>query len=290
MYVNTSTSPSRAPMQIFLTRIHIVLYAVSHIFLIIFVSEDNAIQELLLLEEKDVDLTHEFGLYASLILAAFGSFFINLGAFRLLEIWVRRGQHKNTHLASYYLTVLTIVLSTVPAVFSISGDIVLVHESAQEREMSQHVRIALILKLMGALCNIVLVLLYIALCICYAWSVYISNVCEKAIGRRISSQSPSSSTFIGSLKPTASTAALVVDQTFNRVVTLLLIVGLLILLRFVYDVYIVIAIINLGPIWDAHTYLVLVVADSIILLMVAYSSSLTLVSTPVVVCNIYTGR
>ncbi|CAO0791065.1 unnamed protein product [Mucor circinelloides] len=199
-----------------------------------------------------------------------GSFFINLGSFRLLEIWVRRGQHKNTHLASYYLTVIAIILSTIPVVFSVAGDVVLIHESSQEREMADQVRVALILKLIGALCNIILVLLYISLCICYAWSAYISNACEKAIGTRLSQ-----STLVP-LKPT------IVDQTFKRVVVLLLVLGLLILLRFIYDFYIVVAIINLGPIWDVYTYLVLVVADGIILLIVAYSSSLTLVSEPVV--------
>ncbi|KAI8642595.1 hypothetical protein BD408DRAFT_416190 [Parasitella parasitica] len=137
--------------------------------------------------------------------------------------------------------------------------------------MAQHVKVALILKLMGAICNIVLVLLYIMLCVCYAWSAYISNACEKAIGKRMSE-----STLVSS-KPT------VEDQTFKRVVALLLVLGMLVLLRFVYDFYIVVAIINRGPIWDVYTYLVLVVADGIILLSMAYSSSLTLVSEPVVV-------
>lgn len=207
-----------------------------------------------------------------------GSFFINLGSFRLLEIWVRRGQHKNTHLASYYLTVIAILLSTTPVIFSVTGDVVLIHESSQEREMADQVRVALILKLIGALCNIILVLLYISLCICYAWSAYISNACEKATGRRLSQF-----TLVPS-KPT------IVDQTFKHVVVLLLVLGLLILLRFIYDFYVVVAIINLGPIWDVYTYLVLVVADGIILLIVAYSSSLTLVSEPVVVmCDSFVG-
>ncbi|EPB89529.1 hypothetical protein HMPREF1544_03613 [Mucor circinelloides 1006PhL] len=247
-----------------------LLYTVAHIFLIIFISEDNIVEESVEEDSEHVDLTHEFALYASLIIASMGSFFINLGSFRLLEIWVRRGQHKNTHLASYYLTVIAIILSTIPVVFSVAGDVVLIHESSQEREMADQVRVALILKLIGALCNIILVLLYISLCICYAWSAYISNACEKAIGTRLSQST---------LVPLKST---IVDQTFKRVVVLLLVLGLLILLRFIYDFYIVVAIINLGPIWDVYTYLVLVVADGIILLIVAYSSSLTLVTEPVV--------
>lgn len=250
----------------------LVLYAVAHIFLIIFVTEDNVIEEQLEEEDlEDVDLTHEFALYASLIIASLGSFFINLGSFRLLEIWVRRGQRKNTHLASYYLTVIAIILSMVPVIFSIAGDVVLIHESSQEHEMSEQVRVALILKLIGAICNIVLVLLYIVLCICYAWSAYISNTYERAMSRKMSQTAP---------MPSKST---VVYQTFNRVVSLLLILGILILLRFAYDFYIVVAIINLGPIWDLYTYLVLVVADGLILLIVTYSSSLTLVSEPIVV-------
>ncbi|GAN07582.1 hypothetical protein MAM1_0167d07082 [Mucor ambiguus] len=250
-----------------------LMYAVAHIFLIIFIFEDNIVESSLENQEKEldnVDLTHEFALYTSLILTSLGSFFINLGSFRLLEIWVRRGQHKNTHLASYYLTVIAILLSAVPVVFSVAGDVVLIHESSQEREMADQVKVALILKLMGALCNIILVLLYIGLCVCYAWSAYISNACEKAIGKRLSQ-----STLVPS-KPA------IVDQTFKRVVAILLILGLLIMLRLIYDFYIVVAIINLGPIWDVYTYLVLVVADGIILLIVAYSSSITLVNEPVV--------
>ncbi|CEP15690.1 hypothetical protein [Parasitella parasitica] len=247
-----------------------LLYATAHTFLIIFVVEDNIISDLLEEDVEDVDLTHETALYASLIIASFGTFFINLGIFRLLEIWVLRGQHKNTHLAPYYLTVITIILAAVPVVFSIAGDVVLINESSKEHEMVQHVKVALILKLMGAICNVVLVLLYIMLCICYAWSAYISNACEKAIGKRLSEST---------LVPSTPT---VVDQTFNRVVTLLLVLGILVLLRFVYDFYIVVAIINMGPTWDVYTYLVLVVADGIILLFMAYSSSLTLVSEPVV--------
>lgn len=252
----------------------IVMYAVAHIFLIIFISEDNIIEDSLESGHEDlddVDLTHEFALYTCLILTSLGSFFINLGSFRLLEIWVRRGQHKNTHLASHYLTVIAIFLSAIPVVFSVAGDAVLIHESSQEREMADKVKVALILKLMGALCNIILVLLYMGLCACYAWSAYVSNACEKAIGKRLSQSTLALS------KPA------IVDQTFKRIVVLLLILGLLIMLRFIYDFYIVVVIINLGPIWDVYTYLVLVVADGIILLVVAYSSSMTLVSEPIVV-------
>ncbi|KAK4521418.1 uncharacterized protein ATC70_012033 [Mucor velutinosus] len=249
-----------------------LMYAVAHIFLIIFISEDNIVEDSLENRQANldnVDLTHEFALYTSLILTSLGSFFINLGSFRLLEIWVRRGQHKNTHLASYYLTVIAIFLSVIPVVFSVAGDVVLIHESSQEHEMADQVKVALILKLMGALCSIILVLLYIGLCVCYSWSAYISNTCEKAIGRRL-------------LQPTLMLSKpAIVDQTFKRVVASLLMLGLLIMLRFVYDFYIVVAIINLGPIWDVYTYLVLVVADGVILLMVAYSSSMTLVSEPV---------
>jgi hypothetical protein len=260
----------------------IVLYAVSHIFLIIFVQEENNIKFARDSGDEDIILTHENALYGSLIISACGSFFINLALFRLLEVWIRVGQKKKTfsHLPRGFVTLSVVILSLIPVAFSVAGDALLIIESSKEEEMSVQVRKALVLKIIGAACNVVLVIFYLALCVIYSWSAYICNTVEKAIKYRHTAP-------VGEKGKEASPE---VDhplrkpkRTFRKVVIMLMALGVLVLIRFLYNLYIVLMVLLSGPIWDIYAYLILVVADGLIFLVTAYCSSLSNVKAPIIV-------
>jgi magnesium-transporting ATPase (P-type) len=245
-----------------------VSYSLAHIFLIIFVQEE---QQLNANSIDNQDMTHENALYGSLTIAEMGSCFSLLALFRLLEVWVRTGLKRNLHLTKYYLGVLALLVSAIPLVFSIACDIVLIKESSKEEEMSKEVKKALILKLIGASCIIILVIFFFILCISYAWSAYTSNASEKNRNKI----SPSSSIL--------DEKEGLVEKSFRNTLVLLLVLGTLTLVRLLYALYIVIVVINMGPFWNISAYLILVVVDGIVLLLVAYLSNISRVKDLAVV-------
>ncbi|KAI9486418.1 MAG: hypothetical protein EXX96DRAFT_42246 [Benjaminiella poitrasii] len=216
-----------------------LLYSVANIFLIIFIHEEKEIDRLSV--EHKIDVTHENALYGSLIISAVGLFFVNLACFRSLhELWIVCGYY----LGKPFFTLSMFVLSCIPFCLTVIGNIVLIAESNKEEEMSAQVKIALILKMIGASCNVILILLYLGLLYTY----YALNN-EIATDER-TVESPS--------------------KDKQRLVFLLFLVNLLVLIRYIYELYIVISVFEFGPTWDIYTYLVLVVADGILLLIVAY--------------------
>jgi hypothetical protein len=250
--------------------------------LIIFVQEEKNIESARTSGVEDITLTHEKILYTSLIISACGSFFTNLALFRLLEIWVRVGQQKKafTNLPRYFITLSTIILSLIPVAFSVAGDTLLVVESSKEEELVSQVRQALVLKIIGASCNVVLVIFYIALCVIYSWSVYISNTVERAFKHR------DAAPVVAGKESTVNILLQKPKRTFRKVVIMLMALGLLVLIRFLYDLYIVLMVLLSGPIWDIYAYLILVVADGLIFLMTAYCSNLSAVKAPILVSEL----
>ncbi|GAA5800115.1 hypothetical protein HPULCUR_005537 [Helicostylum pulchrum] len=222
--------------------------------------------------EEDVkSIAHENALYGSLIIAAVGSYFAILGLLRLLEIWIRVGLRRNLHLSKYYLGVLTAILSAIPFIIVICGDVLLIRESGlQEDEDPEKVKKALTLRLIASIFNVLLLLFYFIICLAYAWSTYISNVIEKTL---IKSEANSIST---------ETIALV-QKTFKKTLLMLIVLGLLTLARFLHDLYVTALVIRDGPVWDANSYLVLVVIDGLALLIVTYLCNLSNVKELIVV-------
>lgn len=235
-------------------------------------------------EEKEIGLSdevttleHETALYTSLIVSAFGSFFIGLALFRLLDIWFRVRQKKKalTKLPGYSITLTSVILWLIPLAFSVAGDAVLIVEASKEEELADKVQQAMVLKTVGAACNVALVIVYLALCGILASSIYISNSVEKA-SKQIDAAEKQVSPALNDLtrKP---------KRTFRKVVIMLMTLGTLVLIRFLYDLYIVLAVLLSGPIWDVYAYLILVVADGLIFLMTAYCSNLSGVKVPILV-------
>lgn len=245
---------------------NVVLYSLAHIFLIIFTEEERQQPA----EGDDKDVTHENALYSSVIITAIGSYFAVIALIRLLEVWVRIGLQRNLHLTKYYLGIMAAVLSAIPFIFSLSGDVILIMESNQEVEVAKVVRKALILKLIGATCNVVLVLFYLIICIAYAVSALISNMAE-------SSRDESSLSALPAGKKEQ------MEKTFRDTIIMLLVLGLMVMARFTYDLYAVAVVLEMGPIWDVYTYLVLVVVDGIAFLAVAFVFNLSRVNELVVV-------
>ncbi|GAA5816010.1 hypothetical protein MFLAVUS_009532 [Mucor flavus] len=215
-------------------------------------------------EQEDVkSIAHENALYGSLIIAAVGSYFAILGLLRLLEIWIRVGLQRNLHLSKYYLGILTAILSAIPFIIVICGDVLLIKESGlQEDEDSEQVKKALTLRLIASIFNVLLILFYFIICLAYAWSTYISNVIEK--------------TLLKSEKNSISTKTIaLVQKTFKKTLSMLIVLGLLSLARFLHDLYVTALVIKDGPVWDANSYLVLVVIDGLALLTVTYLCNLS---------------
>lgn len=240
--------------------------------MIIFVEEEKQ-QLIQSIDENDKDITHVNALYGSVIIAEVGSYFAIIALIRLLEVWIRIGLQRNLHLSKYYLGILTALLSAIPFIFSLSGDIILIKESNNDDEMMKQVRKALILKLIGATCNIVLVLFYLSLCLSYAFSAFTSNIAEKSCLK--------SNTSVLSTEKKEQ-----VEKTFRETIIMLLVLGFLALARFIYDLYVVAVVIKTGPFWDVYTYLVLVVVDGIAFLVVAFLLDLSQVKELVVVSNV----
>lgn len=256
----------------------LVLYAVSHMFLVIFVVEERDTYNVE--DESQIDFSHNYGLYAGLIISAFGSYFINLASFRLLENWVRSGQNKDTYLSKYSITILCIIFSFIPVIFSVAGDIILTAEANRDVSRVSEVEKALALKLLGATCNVILSVVFISLFAICSWSAYINNTIEKAIQKE---KSRSQSSLLKSEDDIKDCDKEYIEKTFKKVVIMLLSIGILTLIRFTYDLYIIIAVTIHGPVWDAGTYLVLVVAVGNLLLITVLLFDLTAVKQLVVV-------
>lgn len=253
----------------FSLKLQLVSYTLEHIFLIIFVEEEHQIDK----DNTDgQDITHENALYASLTIASVGLFFALLAIFRLLETWIRAGLKRNLHLSKYYLTILAVLLCAIPFVFSIAGDIVLILESSIYEEMTGQVRKALVLKLIGASCNVTLALLFLILLISYSLSAY----------TRISG----SKRYAESQEKLPAAAGKSDEQKFRTVALLLLTMGTLVLVRVLYDLYIVAVVTKSGPFWDINANLVLVVSDGLILLLVAYILDLSMVKEATVAVSL----
>ncbi|KAG2195615.1 hypothetical protein INT47_005983 [Mucor saturninus] len=248
-----------------------LLYSLAHIFLIIFTEEERQQQpeEIEDHHENDKDLTHENALYGSIVITAVGSYFAVIALIRLLEVWIRVGLQRNLHLSKYYLGILSALLSAIPFILSLSGDIILVTESHKEEERARVVRKALILKLLGATFNVILILVYLILCSAYAISAFISNIAEESRRDSVSRDLPLDK-------------KIYVKKTFRDTIIMLLVLGLLTMARCVYDLYAVAELIKIGPFWDVYSYLILVVIDGIAFLVMAFLLNLSRVNELVV--------
>lgn len=251
-----------------------MLYTFSHIFLVIFAEEERRYIESV--DDKNVEnnvtsIMHENALYNSLLISAVGSYFAVLAILRLLEVWIRVGLQRNLHLSKYYLGVLTAILSAIPFVFAVCGNVIFIQESKKEEEEDLiRLKKGLTLKLISASFYVVLILFYLIICLSYAWSTYISNVVEKSVNQ--------------SEKNLISEEMIVlVERTFTKTFLMLLIIGLLSLIRFIYDVYVIALMIKLGPVWDADTNLIIVIVTGLILLIVICVSNLSNVKVLIMV-------
>ncbi|KAI8967940.1 hypothetical protein BDF20DRAFT_897982 [Mycotypha africana] len=276
-----------------------LLYSLQHVFSLIFIKEETDIDKLTLsaiLKEPSslLDFTHENALYGSLIITTIGSFFLNLALFRLLEVWIRQGLQKYQHLTSYYLTVLYGVICALPFSCNLAGDSMLIIEAGETTEVLQQVIKALKLKLAGAACQVTLAVLYIILCLYYTWIVFSHNiVANKLLKKDENRELLSTGTVLLFRNDTPvlkkqeeqlhaiNLTTCKVKRIIIAVSLILTVLGSLMLIKSIYDLYTIISVITRGPVWEIIPSIIFIDIDTILMFICAYFFNFLQLKEPV---------
>ncbi|KAI8884809.1 hypothetical protein K501DRAFT_332372 [Backusella circina FSU 941] len=215
-----------------------LLYMLSFIFILIFHEEDDG---------SVTEMTSEKFLHAALFLISFAHFFVLLGMYRSLVSWVADGLGLNKQ-GIVRFGYLSIFLAAVPLAISIAADVLLVHEFYEAIESSSTIHLALLLKSIGSLINIILVLAFISIVL------HFTRTAARLI-RTGAIQKP--------------------RVSLRSSVTLLVAMGVVTFLRFAYDAITALSNLNADPVLDLKTYYALVVTAGIFMILMVYLGNIT---------------
>ncbi|KAI8983882.1 hypothetical protein BDB01DRAFT_790458 [Pilobolus umbonatus] len=225
-----------------------LLYALSKVFTIIFSHEERNMKD-----DSIDDITHENVLYGALLIDSLASYFLIFALFSLIDKWIRYGLKRCQYLSTTYIRVLSAFFSFVPLTLTLVGDGILITETKKNTEKGDLVKIALSLKLVGAIFYIILTMIYFILLNVYSWPACISINIADRMGSPFEAD----------------------KKNFWYSMKCLFIIGILTLLRHVYNVYIVAAVIINGPFWDTTTHIALVFINGVLLMLVVYILNLS---------------
>jgi hypothetical protein len=212
----------------------------SFIFILIFREGESG-------EESADEMTSEKFLHAALFLISVAHFFVLLGIYRSLVSWVADGLGLNKQ-GIVRFGYVSIFLAAIPLAISIAADALLVHEFYEAAESLSTIHLALLLKSIGSLINVVLVLAFISLVL------YYTRKSARLIRTGVIQ------------KPRVS---------LRSSVTLLVAMGVVTFLRFSYDAIIALSDLTSDPVLDLKTYYALVVTAGIFMILMVYLGNIT---------------